>query len=323
MAGNIFFQGAVFAMNSGTDPTVFRIVERAVDVQFNAQPPRANTMVLGRVSPLNDRPVINYTPTQLNAGYVMGSKDVPRMFGLLNSTGVAVQIGQGTTISDYGARSFQVYNAPTSSRSYAGQYDITTGVLKTFSISTSVGSPAQITFSVEAFDQQQSANNNARGIPEYSGQLVKPQNVTFTGIDFAGLGFSGLIVQSVNFGLTFNHAQTFRLGDMFPERRMTEANATLQVSAFLENVNNSVPTFTRYNCGNYITGTYTMTLQPSCVTTSQEAPLVITFVNPYLESLSYGASVGNFVGISIAYSLPLSFVPFEATGLNASNVIMT
>ncbi len=321
--GNLYFQGAVLAMSSGT-AGAYGVVERTQDVRVNAQPPRLNTMVMGRVKPLNDRPVNNYTPIQLTSNAAMGSKDIPRMLGLLNPTGVAVVIGQGTTLADYGARTFQIYQAPTNVQQYQGQYDVATGVLKSFSLAGSTNDVVRMSFSVEAFDFQQVANTNARGIPAYSGQLVKPENMTFTGIDFAGLGFSGLIVQSFNYQLTFNHAQTFRLGSKFPERRMTEATATLQVSAFLENTNNTVPTFTVYDCGQFITGSYALSLQPSCVNPVAEPPLVITFVNPYLESLSYGAAVGNFISVDIAYSCPLSWVPFEATGANmGSNVTMT
>ncbi len=319
--GNVFFQGAELYQSSGTTNGVFAKVDRAQDIRVDYSIPRATTPVIGRVKPLNDHPVINYTPVSLSANYLHSSKDVPRNLGLLNSTGIAVQIGQGTEVGDWGARSFQVLNAPVTSPNYAGQWNVVSGVVKSYALAGSVGDTVKGSFSVEALDLQQQANNTLKTIPSYSGNLIKPEGMILSGIDFNGLGFSGLIVQSFSFQSTFNHAQTFHIGTKYPERRMTDASASLQLSAFMDGTTNTVTSLTGYDPGAPMTGAYYLTLIPSC---GPEAATQIAMTNPYLITQSLGQQVGNFIQIDLGFSIPLSFVAFEATGANmGSNVTIT
>lgn len=318
---NLFYQGIEIAMSSGNLNGVFAKIDRVQDIKVDYQIPRVQTRVLGRFKPLNDQPVINYTPAALSINYTMGNKDVPRNLGILNSTGIATLIGNGTQVIDWGCRSFQLYNSPVNSTQYAGEWDATSGVLKAFTLAGAVSEAVKGAFSVECLDFQQVANNTSKNVPVYSGQLVKSENIIITGIDFTGLGFSGLIIQSFNFQTSFNYASTFRMGTKYPERRMTDGVATLQISAFMEGTTNTVTGLSQYDCGTFITGQYVLSLQPSCV---PEPPLTITLLNPYLDSQSLGSQVGNYVSVDLSFSIPLTVVAVEATGVGmGSNVTLT
>ncbi len=319
--GPLFFQGAEIAMSSGTTDGVFSLVQRVQSINTSYQIPRTNTNVIGRMKPLNERYVVNYTPVSLSCNYTKGNKDVERNLGLLNTTGVAIQIGQNTQVTNWGARNFQIYNAPINSPNYAGQWNVVTGILKTFSLAGSVGGVVEGSFNVEALDLQQVANNTARTIPLYSGQVIKSENISITGIDFTGLGFSGLTIQSFNFQINLNHAATFEIGTQFPKRRITDGTAALQIVGFMEGVTNTITSLNTYACGSFITGTYVLGLTPGC---SSEPATNITMVYPYLESQSVGTQVGNYTQIDLSFLVPLTTVPMEATGAGyGSNVTIT
>lgn len=314
----LFFQGAELLISSGIVNDTYARVQRVINVSTSFQVPRTQQRVIGRMLPLNQQPVINYTPVTLSANYTMGNKDVPICLGLVNTNGILTQIGQNTQVTDWGARSFQIYNAPINATNYAGQWNVITGVLKSFSLAGSVGGVVEGSFSVEALDQQQVANNTARTVPNYSGQVVKSENISITGINFTGLGFSGLTIQSFNFQTSINHAATFRIGTQFPERRITDGNATLQINGFMEGVTNTVSSLNNYACGNALTGTFVLTLLPGC---STEPPLTITMVSPYLDSQTVGTSVGSYTTLDLGFSIPLTTVVAE-TSLG-SNVTLT
>lgn len=318
MATTLFFQGAEIAMSSGVVNDTYALIQRVSNISTSYQIPRTQQRVIGRMLPLNQQPVLNYTPVNLSVNYTAANRDVPRCFGLLNSTGLLVQIGQNTEVNNWGARSFQIYNAPINSPNYAGQWNAPTGILKSFSLAGSVGGVVEGSFTVEAFNLQQVANNSARTIPNYSGVVVKSENMVLTGINFTGLGFSGLTIQSFSFQTSINHAPTFRIGTQFPERRITDGVATLQVVGYMEGVTNTVDNLNTYAAGNSLTGTFVLALTPSC---SNEPPLTITMVSPYLDSQTLGSQVGSYTEISLGFSIPLTTVPGETTV--GSNVTLT
>lgn len=322
MAGaNVFYNGAELWMSSGASATTFARVDRAQDIKCNVDIPRVQTQVLGKFAPLVDQPVVNYTPVSLSWTYAKGNKDMERNLGLLNTTGAAIQIGQGTTVPDWGARNYQIRNCPVDSTTYAGQWDVVTGVLKSWSLAGSVGDTVKGTVTVEAIDRRQVANVSARSIPTYSGQLIKPENMQLTGLSFAGLGYSGLLVQSFSLQLAFDHAQTFHIGTKYPEKRVTSAAATLSMTAFISGgVTNLETSLTGYDIGSPLEGQYVLTLQPSC---GAEPATTITMTRPYLMANSVGIPVGAFTQVDLTLALPLSVVPAEATATNASNVVIT
>lgn len=319
---NIFFQGATVNVSSGTTLGTYATVDRVQSVQFSYNIPRTDIRTLGRFKPLADRPVINYTPVSMSVSYLKGDKNVEACLGLLNSTGLATLIGNGTKVTDWGLRTYPIYLSPVTLQSNVGEFDVVSGALKSFSLAGAVNEPVRGSFSVDALDLQEIPNGNARVTPNYSGQLIRSQDITYTGIDYTGLGYSGLIIQSFTFAASFDYASHIKLGDQFPVRRMINGNATLQLEAYIEGTTNTVPTLNQYQCGSYITGTYVFTLQPSCV--GNQAPTVITLQNPYLESQSLGVQVGNFIQVSLGFSVPLTIVPFEATGAGmGSNCTIT
>jgi hypothetical protein len=142
--------------------------------------------------------------------------------------------------------------------------------------------------------------------------LIRFQDVSLTGVNFTGLGYSGLIIQSFAFNTSFTYSSNFKLGDKYPARRMTEATASLQLSAYIDGTTNTVTGLGMYDCGSALSGQYVFSLQPMCV--GNQAPTVITMTNPYLEAQSFGAQVGSFIQVQLSFSVPLTVVPFEATG---------
>lgn len=325
MPNVVYFQGAELYMSTGASATAMAKVDRVQDIQVDSSIPRVQTYTIGRFKPLNDQPVINYTPTSLSVNYVKGNKDVERNLGLLNTTGIGVQIGQGTEVADWGARTLSIYNVPTlgagQQLTYAGQWDVVSGVLKSFSLQGSVGEAVKGSFSLEALDLRQVANTSARTIPNYSGNLIKPQGVAVTGMNFTGFGLTGLTLQSFSFQASFDHAQTFQLGSQYPVRRVTNIGATLQVVGFMEGASNTLTSMTGYDLGSPFDGQYVLTLQPSC---GPEPATTISLNQPYLTQQSMGVQVGNFTQVTLAFAVPVSVVPFEATGVGmGSNVTIT
>lgn len=308
-------------MSSGIVNDTFALIQRVQDISVNYQIPRTDIRVIGRMKPLDDRPVINYTPVSLSANGTMGNGDVPKCFGLVNSTGVLVQIGQNTEVTNWGCRSFQIYNAPINSTSNAGQFNVFSGVLKSFGLNGTVNDPVRYSFAVEGLGYQEVANNAAKTIPTYAGNVVKSQNIAITGIDFTGLGFSGLSIQSFSYQQTMDYASTFKIGTQLPDRRITNGMATLQIVGFFEGQTNTITGLNTYDCGSYITGIYSLAMTPSC---SNEPALTIRMFNPYLESQTIGIQVGNYTSVELSLSVPLTTVAAEVTGPNmGSNVTIT
>ncbi len=171
---------------------------------------------------------------------------------------------------------------------------------------------------MEALDRQQVANNAGRTVPNYSGSVVKSENISITGINFTGLGFSGLTIQSFSFQASVNYGNTFRLGTRYPERRVTDGVASLQLVGYMEGVTSNIDTLNGYACGNALTGTCVLSLQPGC---SNEPPLNITLVAPYLDSQTVGVQVGDYVRVDLGFIIPLTTVVAETTV--GSNVTFT
>lgn len=309
---NIFFNGATVNMSSGNTLGTYATIDRVQSVRFDYQIPRTKVLVLDRFKPLPDQPVINYTPVSMTVDYLYGDKNVPLCLGIANSTGIATLIGNGTQVTEWGLRTYPVYLSPVSLQNNVGEFDVVSGALKSFALQGSVNEPVRGSFSVDALDLQQTQNGSARNIPNYSGQLARFQDLALTGIDFTGLGYSGLVIQSFSFNASFNYASHFDLGKKYPVKRMTEAACALQLSAYIDGSTSTVTGLGVYDCGSYITGTYVLTLTPSCV--GNVSPTTITLQNPYLESQSFGVQVGNFIEVQLAFSVPLTINAYEATG---------
>lgn len=317
---NVFFNGLTCSVSSGTTLGVYAPIDRVQSIKVDFQVPRANEMNLGRFAPLVNRPVINYTPVNLNIEYIKADKNVETCLGLLNSTGLAIQIGNGTQVTDWGCRTYPVVLAPIQSQINMGEYDVVSGVLKSFRLQGAINDVVKGSFAVEGLDLRQKANNNIQSVvPTYSGSVVRSQDVTITGIDFTGLGYSGLIITSFSFGAAFGYSAQMRLGDQYPTRRMVEGNATLNLDAYIDGTTNTATGLAIYTPGSYLSGTYVFTLAPSCA--GNQSPTTITLKNPYLENQSLGLTVGSFVNVSLGFSVPLTIVAEEAR--SGPNVTIT
>lgn len=303
------FQGATVNISTGNLLGVYAPVDRVSDVNFDYTLPRVNTTNLGRFKPLDERPIVNFAPVTMTVNYIYSDKNVPRCLGILNSTGIAIQIAQHSKVTDYGCRTYPIYISPASLGNNLGEFDIVSGALKSFAIQGSVNDIVKASFQVEALDLQQYTNNNPRIIPIYSGQVVRPQDAMLTGINFTGLGYSGLIIQSFNFSTSFEYASQLRMGNQYPERKMNGGGITLSVAGYMEGTTNPVSSLSGYYPGNYISGQYVLSLQPGC--NPIDSPTVITMTNPYLESQSISAPVGDTIKVNLSFSIPLTVVPGE------------
>lgn len=313
----VTFQGATVNMSSGTTLGVYVPIDRVSDVSFDYTVSRVNVTNLNRFKPLDLRPVINYVPVAMTVNYYKGDKNVERCLGILNPTGIAIQIGSHSKVTDYGCRTYPIYISPASLGVNMGEFDIASGVLKSFSLQGSISDPIRASFTVEGLDLQQYTNNNPRTIPVYSGQVVRPQDVVLTGINFTGFGYSGLDVQSFSFSTTFDYTSALYMGNQFPTRRIDNGNVVLQIAAYIDGTSVPVPSLTGYYPGSYITGQYVLTMNAGCNPT--DTPTVITLTNPYLDSQSVSAPVGDLIKVTMSFSVPLTTVASETlVGSNAT-----
>ena len=180
----------------------------------------------------------------------------------------------------------------------------------------SVGDVARVSFGGEAFDLSATPNSLARSGVTYDSEIVKSDTINISGIDFSGIGFTGISIQSFSLGINFNRQSFFDFGNRFPRRIMNEANATLQIQGFVEGINYYYQSLSGFNCGAYQIGTYYFTLVPSC---SPNPGTTYQVINPYIDSVNFGAQVGNYLSVDITMSIPLSI---NTTELNGSNLII-
>jgi len=285
-------------------------LHRVTNVRTSAQPPRVNINVLNRGKPLEQRPVINYTPADVTVDMVQSSLRFEQMCGLVNNTGIAAALTDtAAATAQLGIRNMQILYAPTNSTNYNGELDFASGVLTSYSLQGSVTEPVRSAFSMQFLNMSGAVNTTVRDTSNYAVGPIKPENMSITGIQFTGLGITGVTIQSFSLGVTFSRAPIMALGSKFPTSRpLTDVNATLQVQGFMEGLNNSFTGLQTFDCGTPMYGTVGLTFSPSCVATS---PYTITAINPYWEGLSVDSQVGNFTTISFALSFPLGPNPLE------------
>lgn len=313
---NIFFQGAELRISSGEAGTLTALAPRTQSISVSYQIPRQNITNLGRFKPLVSRPVVNFTPVQISFDYIKSDNTVENFLGIANPTGLPNLLSNSESVNGYGLRNLEVVMSPTVSATYAGQIQVWSGCLQSYSMSASVGEPARANIAMEALDMTFIANTSGKATNDYSANIVKPENISISGIYFSGLGISSIITQSVSLSMSINRAATFRLGRKYPERPITEVNASLQLNGFVENIN-AFTGMATHDCGNPLTGVYYITLLPSC---SNEAVSTYVIRNPYLDSFNFSNQVGNFASVDLSFSLPLSILASE-TG-QGSNITL-
>lgn len=319
-AGQVYIESGLLGSSS------MQPVQRIVNAKIDYNVPRANVTVLNRGKPLEQRPVINYTPVDASFDFVKSDTMIEQSLGLLNPTGVAMLITDTRpATATYGIRSMQVYYAPTSSTSYNGLYDLKSGVLTSYSLQGGVTQPIQGSFALQFLDMSGSINTTARVSTNYAAAPIIPANQSLTGLGSAtallltGFGLTGVTVQSFSLSIGFSHAAIMQLGTKFPiERPFTDVNASLQVQGYFEGLNNSITGLSVYDCGYPTFGTVGLTMTPACGLTSAST---ITMRNPYLDSFSVNGQAGNFSTFAMSFSMPLGPNPLE-TG-DGSVLIMT
>ena len=306
---NIFFQGAELRMSSGLAGSSIAPLDRIQSVNVSYQPPRASIGVLGRFSPLKDRPVINFTPVNLSFDFIKSSKTIESNLGILNSTGAGLNLANSESVNGFGLRNFEVAMASTRSDAYSNKVVLSSGALNSYSIQGSVGDPARGSCSFECLSINSASDTTTKTNQDYNGEVVKSEGTFLSGIEFEGFGLSGLMVQSFNLGVNLSRTSTFKLGSKYPERPITSIDTSLQVNGFMEGLNENL-TLTGYDCGAPITGSYYLTLKPSC---SEEPATTYKITNPHLEGQSFTSAVGSFVAVDLSFSASVSILESEAT----------
>lgn len=304
-------------------------VQRITSAKIDFNIPRANVTVLNRGKPLENRPVINYTPVDASFDFLKSDTRVEQALGLINPTNVAALIVDTKAASaTYGIRSMQVYFAPTSSANYNGLYDLKSGVLTSYTLQGGVSEPIRASFGLQFLDMSGSVNTTARASSNYTTAPITPANQSLTGLNggaattsllLTGFGLTGVTLQSFSLSIGFNHASIMQLGQKFPiERPLTDVNASLQVQGYFDGINNSLTGLSMFDCGAPAFGTVGLTMTPACGLTS---PSSIAMINPYLDSFSVNAQVGGFSTFSLSFSMPLGPNPLETS--DGSVLIMT
>lgn len=303
-AGQVKMESGV--LNSST----MQNVNRATNVRVSFNVPRADIMVLNRGKPLEQRPVINYIPVDATVDLYKSDNSLEQMLGLVNPTGVAKAITDTSpTTATYGIRSMQVYFAPTTSANYNGLLDLKSGVLNSYSVQGSINEPMRTSIGLQFLEMSGSVNTTLRDTTNYVAGIVKPENVSLTGIQFTGLGLTGMNIQSFNLSISFSRTSVMQLGSKFPiQRPFTDIRASLQVQGFIEGINNSLTGLSPLCAGFPAYGTVGLTMSPSCSTAS---PSSIIAINPYLDSYDISAQAGNFSTVSLSFSLPIGPNPLE------------
>lgn len=290
--------------------SVMQNMNRVTNVRIGYNIPRANVTVLNRGKPLEQRPVINYIPVDATIDFYKSDNSIEQMLGLVNPTGIAKAITDTSpATATYGIRSAQVYYAPTTSTNYNGLIDLKSGVLNTYTLQGSINEPMKGTIGLQFLDMSGSVNTTARDTSNYVAGIVKPENVSLTGIQFTGLGLTGVNIQSFSLSVSFSRTSVMQLGSKYPiQRPLTDVQGTLQVQGFIEGLNNSLTGLSPLCAGLPIYGVVGLTMSPSCSTAS---PSSIIAANPYLDNYDISAQAGNFSTISLSFSFPLGPNPNE------------
>lgn len=314
------YQAAEVKISSGIDIEVTETIQKVQNVSVNYSVPRTDVNVIGRTKPLFARPVINYTPVSYSIDYIKNSNSVENSLGILNTSGVGISIGNHNTVasSGYGVRNLELLLINQANDTYANQMTIYSGSLLNFSVSASVGDLARCSLAGEALGYKY-LQNNQQIIPQNDvSDIVKPESVMISGIDFSGFGVSGLNIQSFNINLSISRQNIFRFGQRTPQKPITSIMANISINGFIEGLTINESGADIYNCGFPDTGTYYLSLIPTCTSTPGTTYKIM---NPYIDSFSLGASVGNFIAVDLGFSVPIPFAPNDL--ITGSNLIIS
>lgn len=305
--------------NAGVENVFLRRVQSA---SWNYTIPRFDAQVLGRFKPLDGRPVLNYTPITYSVEMLKSDLIAENNLGLTHPSGVAIFFGtggDGNVIQNYCSRNLNFLISDPSKLNYENEFNLKTGVLTSYTVQASVGDVARVSFGGEAFDLLTSPNYQPRTGIGYSSEIIKNEGITVAGINFSGIAITGLSIQSFSIGINFNRQSFFEFGQRLPRRILSDVNATVQIQGFVEGISPTFPSLSGFNCGNFETGTYSFTLIPSCKP-EVGGGTIYKVVKPYIDSVNFGAQVGNYISVDISMSVPIGINTLEAEG---SNVVIS
>lgn len=316
----MIYNGLEASISSGAAGVLNQNIDRLQSVTIGYNIPRAKISTLGRFKTLDTQPVINYTPVSFSANYIKSDNSIESNIGFVNPTGIGIVFANtdATQIAGFGARNLVALVSPAQGNNFYGQMNVYSGAITSFSVSATINEPVKASFGGEGLDYNFTPNNAGRSVPEYTSQLIRSQDITLSGIDFSGFGFSGLTIQTFDLAINLGRQAAFQMGNRFPKRIPTEIAATLSIKGFFEGINNSFSGLSIYDCGTPYTGTMYFTLVPSC---SANIPTTYAVVNPFIDSNSISAAIGNFVEVDFQFSIPISINSGEAA--TGSNLIIT
>lgn len=313
------FQGVELRISSGDAGTSMMTIERLQTISVPISIPRADIHILNRFRPEVRRPVVNYAPVPVSFDIIKGDNILETALGLTNPTGCLCGLTNSKSLAGYGIRNLEIDLSPLQNVNYNGQFNISSGVLNSYSVSVVVNDMARTSVSFSAFDIGFATNTNTKTGFSYNTNVVRGQDTSMSGIDISGFGISGFSLQSLNLGISISRNELSQIGSKFPvERPIIDASATIQIQGFIEGGNTSLTGLGMYDCGAPASGYLYFFLTPSCgggpVTTYKA-------VNPYLQAFNQTFSVGNFAAVDMTFTIPLPINALE-TG-NASNLIIS
>jgi hypothetical protein len=304
------YSAGTIYLESGNSYANYQPMEGVTSLSVNYSIPRANVNVLNRGKPLAKRPVINYTPVDVSIDYYKMNSMVEASLGLINPISVTTNLVETKSGPNYAVKGLRIYYAPTSSTIYNGFLDIKSGVMTSYSVQGSVGEPVRGNITMQCLDMSGNYNGETRDNTDNVASLVKPENISLTGIHFTGVGITGATIQSFSFSLGVGRTQVQQLGLKYPiERPLTDVSASIQVQGFYEGINNSFSSLESHSCGDPMPGEVKLTMTQSCLSSSPST--VINVVRPYFDSFSSESQAGGFTTFSLSLSAPIGPNPNE------------
>lgn len=301
-------------ISSGYSGNALALIPMAQSIPISFAYPRQEVNIIGKTTPLNNRNIINYTPVKYNIDIIKSNNLVENCFGLINPSGVAVNLYKSTDLVGYGCRNISNCIIDESNNQYKYSSTIISGNLQSYSLSATVGDIAKLSIVGEGLDKKDEFITGY--VDRKSEEVIKSENIGISGIEFSGIGFSGVSIQGFNLNIDFSRQQFFKIGYKYPERKLISCRASISFNGFIDGLysNHSI----QNNDGFPETGTYCFTLVPTCNTYS---PTTYTIKNPYIENVSFGTSIGSFISFSAEFSVPIPFSYSEI--LTGSNLIIS
>lgn len=303
------FQGSELQIFSGNNG--YHSCENIQSLNISFQNNRQETIYLGNFNAESKKPIINYTPIQLSFSYIKPiTNEIEKNLGLLNPSGCFINLIANNNINDYSSRDYKILFRPPNKQIYNGQINIYSGYLNQYNLSANVGAPITCSVNIDVLDMQSCANNSGQSIIPNS-QIISPENVIITGINFSGMGISGLQIQNFSLNLNIQRNNSFQINKKFPEKAIIQTNCTLQIGGFLNNIT-EINRLSEIDQGNPINDIY-INFKNNC---SNSGIMNILIRKPYLESKQISNQVGNLANVSLNFLVKPTIKLNEISGEN-------